>query len=149
MQILWVLPDYFEDFPKPCMGGWGRQAIVVTPNGEALPCHGATSLPDVAFDNVRERHLHEIWFESEAFNLFRGTTWMSEPCRTCPLGRQEIDFGGCRCQAFALTGRAQAADPVCHLSPDHALIAAARDARRAPSALVYRTARVLDRADER
>jgi pyrroloquinoline quinone biosynthesis protein E len=143
MEILWVLPDYYEEYPKPCMGGWGNQAIVVTPNGEALPCQAAATVPGLAFDNVRERSLGEIWFESDAFNRFRGTAWMTEPCRSCPLGRQEVDFGGCRCQALQLTGSAQATDPVCHLSPHHEVVLAAREAAATEGdELVYRTTRV-------
>jgi pyrroloquinoline quinone biosynthesis protein E len=126
MQILWVLPDYYEQFPKPCMGGWGNEAIVVTPDGNALPCHSAATLPDLKFENVRARSLADIWFNSSAFNRFRGIDWMTSPCRECPLGRQHTDFGGCRCQAFHLTGRADAADPTCHLSPQHRVV---RDAR--------------------
>jgi pyrroloquinoline quinone biosynthesis protein E len=140
MEILWVLPDYYEEYPKPCMGGWGREAIVVAPNGDALPCQAAATVPGLAPENVRERSLGEIWFESDAFNRFRGTAWMTDPCRSCPLGRQEIDFGGCRCQALQLTGSARAADPVCHLSPHHALVLAARaEATAGADALVYRT----------
>ncbi|MBS1889518.1 MAG: pyrroloquinoline quinone biosynthesis protein PqqE [Actinobacteria bacterium] len=126
LEILWVLPDYYEDVPKPCMGGWARDAILVQPNGDALPCQGAASIPGFAIDNVRDRPLREIWLESEMFNAFRGTGWMGEPCRSCPLGRQEEDFGGCRCQALALTGDAAATDPVCHLSPHHDVVVAAR-----------------------
>jgi len=128
MEILWVLPDYFEEFPKPCMGGWAREAILVNPFGEVLPCQAATTIPGLVFDNVRERSLADIWFESEALERFRGTDWMPEPCRSCPFDRQEIDHGGCRCQALALTGDASATDPVCHLSPHHALIVEARQA---------------------
>ena len=124
MQILFVLPDYFERFPKACYGGWGRHYIVVSPDGRALPCHGATQIETLAFDNVRDRSLDWIWRESPAFQAFRGDDWMREPCRTCP--RKAVDFGGCRCQAFALTAEAANADPVCVLSPHHEIIAAAR-----------------------
>jgi pyrroloquinoline quinone biosynthesis protein E len=142
MEILWVLPDYYEEYPKPCMGGWGREAIVVTPNGEALPCQAAATVTGLAFENVRERSLGEIWFEAEAFNRYRGAAWMTDPCRSCPLGRQEIDFGGCRCQALQLTGSAEATDPVCYLSPHHPLVVAARrEAATGGDALVYRTTR--------
>lgn len=126
MEILWVLPDYFEEFPKPCMGGWAREAILVTPFGDVLPCQSATTIPDLRFDNVRDRPLEEIWFESEALQRFRGTEWMAEPCRSCPFDLQEVDHGGCRCQALALTGDAAATDPVCHLSPHHSIITEAR-----------------------
>jgi pyrroloquinoline quinone biosynthesis protein E len=141
MQILWVLPDYHEEYPKPCMGGWGREAIVVSPIGQALPCHAATTLPDLTFENVSERPLREIWFDSESFNRFRGTAWMTEPCRSCPFGRQEVDFGGCRCQALQLAGNANAADPTCHLSPFHPAVVAARSDATGNDALTYRTMR--------
>jgi pyrroloquinoline quinone biosynthesis protein E len=123
MQILFVLPDYFEKYPKPCYGGWGRLYLVVAPDGKVLPCHGATQITTLAFDNARDRSLEWIWHESAAFKAFRGDSWMREPCRSCP--RKTVDFGGCRCQAFALTGAAENTDPVCVLSPDRALIDAA------------------------
>ena len=126
MEILWVLPDYYEELPKPCMGGWARDAILVQPNGDVLPCQAAASIPGLAIENVRERSLADIWESSEMFNAFRGTEWMQEPCRSCPLGRRHEDFGGCRCQALALTGDAAATDPVCHLSPNHQVIVDAR-----------------------
>jgi pyrroloquinoline quinone biosynthesis protein E len=99
------------------MGGWGRGVMNVTPSGRVLPCHAAESLPGMTFDNVRDKHLREIWLDGEAFNKFRGTSWMKEPCRSC--SRREIDFGGCRCQALALTGDAANTDPACSLSPLH------------------------------
>ncbi|WP_395667011.1 pyrroloquinoline quinone biosynthesis protein PqqE [Methylocella sp.] len=117
-----VIPDYHARYPKACMGGWARRFMNVTPTGKALPCHAAETIPHLTFWNVREHSLREIWFESPAFNAYRGTDWMKEPCRSCD--RREIDFGGCRCQALALAGDAAAADPVCHLSPDHARVAA-------------------------
>lgn len=123
MQILFVLPDYFEQYPKPCYGGWGRLYLVVAPDGKVLPCHGATQITALAFDNARERSLEWIWQESTAFNAFRGDGWMREPCRSCP--RKAVDFGGCRCQAFALTGAAENTDPVCTLSPHRDIIDAA------------------------
>jgi pyrroloquinoline quinone biosynthesis protein E len=123
MQILFVLPDYFEKYPKPCYGGWGRLYLVVAPDGKVLPCHGATQITTLAFDNARDRSLEWIWHESAAFKAFRGDSWMREPCRSCP--RKTVDFGGCRCQAFALTGAAENTDPVCVLSPDRGLIDAA------------------------
>jgi PqqA peptide cyclase len=142
MEILWVLPDYFEDYPKPCMGGWGGHAMVVTPNGDVLPCQAASTIPELGIENVREHSLAEIWFESEAFNRFRGTDWMLEPCRTCPVGRQDEDHGGCRCQALALTGDPAATDPVCQFSPHHSLVVDARGAAERTEddrGLVYRT----------
>jgi pyrroloquinoline quinone biosynthesis protein E len=122
MQILWILPDYYERYPKPCMGGWASRQLVVTPNGDALPCLAAHELP-LPRANVRERSLEWIWEESPLFRRFRGTDWMPQPCSGCE--RRELDFGGCRCQAFQLTGDAARTDPVCHLSPDHELVAAA------------------------
>jgi pyrroloquinoline quinone biosynthesis protein E len=116
-----VVPDYYARYPKPCVGGWGRRSLNVTPSGKVLPCHAAESIPGLVFWNVREHPLAEIWMQSPAFRAFRGTDWMPEPCVSC--ARRDIDFGGCRCQAFALTGNAAATDPVCHLSPDHALVA--------------------------
>jgi pyrroloquinoline quinone biosynthesis protein E len=142
MEILWVLPDYYEELPKPCMGGWGHDAILVSPNGDGLPCQSASTIPGLEFENVRDHSLSHIWFESDAFQRFRGTSWMLEPCRSCPLDRQHVDFGGCRCQALALTGNAAAADPVCHLSPHHDVIVQRRVvAADAEVPLVYRTTR--------
>jgi PqqA peptide cyclase len=117
MQVLYVLPDYYQEFPKPCMGGWGSVYIVVAPDGRALPCQAASQITTLTFESVREHALEWIWTESPAFAAFRGDAWMAEPCRSCP--RKVVDFGGCRCQAFALTGDARNADPVCALSPHH------------------------------
>lgn len=117
LEILYVLPDYFEETPKPCMHGWGSQQLTVAPNGDVLPCAGAAQIPGLGIENVRERSLAAIWYSSTAFNRFRGTHWMPQPCAACP--RKDIDFGGCRCQAFQLTGDAAATDPVCRLSPHH------------------------------
>jgi PqqA peptide cyclase len=116
-----VLPDYFARYPKPCMGGWGRRSLNVMPSGKVLPCHAAETIPGLDFWSVREHSLANIWHSSPAFNAFRGTDWMKEPCASCP--RRLEDFGGCRCQALALTGDARATDPVCHLSPHHRLVA--------------------------
>ncbi len=126
LEILYVVADYYEPYPKPCMHGWGRRHIVIAPDGRVLPCPAAAQIAGLDLDNVRERSLGEIWQHSTAFTRFRGSGWMPEPCRSCP--RKEIDFGGCRCQAFQLTGDAARTDPVCHLSPDHHLIQAAIDA---------------------
>ncbi|HEX8826589.1 MAG TPA: pyrroloquinoline quinone biosynthesis protein PqqE [Xanthobacteraceae bacterium] len=123
-----VLPDYYARFPKPCVGGWGRRSLNVTPAGKVLPCHAAESIPGLEFWSVREHSLTDIWANSPAFNAFRGTDWMQEPCRSC--ARRDIDYGGCRCQAFILTGDAAAADPVCHLSPHHAEVATLAAQRR-------------------
>jgi len=116
-----VVPDYHARFPKPCVGGWGRRSLNVTPSGRVLPCHAAESIPELTFWNVRDHALDDIWANSPAFNAFRGTDFLPEPCAGCE--RREIDFGGCRCQAFLLTGDARATDPVCHLSPHHARVA--------------------------
>jgi pyrroloquinoline quinone biosynthesis protein E len=122
------------------MDGWGRRFMVVSPDGLVLPCHAAHTLPGLTFDRVTERPLADIWEASPGFTAFRGETWMPEPCRSCE--RRGIDFGGCRCQAFHLTGDAAATDPACRLSPDHGLIEAARAAAAAqsPAVLLYRAA---------
>jgi pyrroloquinoline quinone biosynthesis protein E len=119
MEVIYVLPDYYSRYPKPCMGGWGRQQLTVAPNGDVLPCPTAHTLP-LPRSSVREHSLTWIWDCSDLFRRFRGTDWMLDPCRSCP--RREFDFGGCRCQAFELTGDAARTDPVCHLSPDHGLV---------------------------
>lgn len=118
MNIDFVTPDYFAIYPKPCMGGWARDAFMVTPDGTVLPCHGAQTIPSLTFERFGERPLAEIWADSPAFNAFRGTDWMQEPCRSCE--RREIDWGGCRCQAMAIAGDAAATDPACIKSPIHA-----------------------------
>jgi pyrroloquinoline quinone biosynthesis protein E len=119
------------------MNGWGRQSLNVTPSGRVLPCHAAESIPGLEFWTVREHALAEIWERSPAFQAFRGTEWMPEPCVSCD--RREIDFGGCRCQAFLLTGDARNADPVCALSPFHATVQAiAAGAAGADDAFAYR-----------
>jgi pyrroloquinoline quinone biosynthesis protein E len=118
LAIDFVAPDYYAVTPKPCMGGWARRIMVVTPSGKILPCHGAASIPGLVFDAVTEKTLRDAWFASPAFAAFRGTAWMKEPCRSCDL--RQIDFGGCRCQALALTGDAANADPVCRKSPHRA-----------------------------
>ncbi len=115
LAIDYVVPDYYAKKPKSCMGGWGRQFLNITPAGKVLPCHAAESLTFLDFDNIKDKPLSWIWEHSESFNRFRGTDWMPEPCRSCE--RREIDWGGCRCQAFALTGNADAADPACEFSP--------------------------------
>ena len=117
MRILFVVPDYFEERPKACMNGWGSVFLGIAPDGTALPCHAARSLPGIAFPNVRDVGVKAIWQGSAAFNRYRGDAWMKAPCRTCD--DKERDFGGCRCQAYALTGDAENADPVCAKSPRH------------------------------
>lgn len=131
MGVVYVLPDYYEQYPKPCMGGWGKRTMVIAPNGDVLPCQVAASIPKLDFDNVRDHSLAWIWSKSAAFNRFRGTDWMEEPCRSCP--RKTVDFGGCRCQALLLTGDATATDPVCHLSPQHHLITKAGESGQSPN----------------
>jgi PqqA peptide cyclase len=138
VDVLWVLPDYYEDLPKPCMGGWGRTAMVIAPNGDVLPCQAASTIPGLEFANVRDHPLEWIWNESDAFTRFRGTDWMQEPCRSCPLGRQEEDWGGCRCQALRLTGDAAATDPVCRFSPGHEQVVSMRESAQTDE-FVYRT----------
>jgi pyrroloquinoline quinone biosynthesis protein E len=121
IDIFYVLPDYYETRPKPCLNGWGQRYLTVNPIGDVLPCPTASSaIPDLRFENVRTRDLNWIWRESESFNRFRGTEWMPEPCQSCP--QREIDFGGCRCQAALLTDSAANIDPVCELSPNRALV---------------------------
>jgi pyrroloquinoline quinone biosynthesis protein E len=138
--IDYVAPDYHARYPKPCMQGWARRTMNITPSGKALPCHAAEVIPRLEFWNIADHSLQEIWISSPAFNAFRGEAWMQEPCRSC--WRRTIDFGGCRCQAFMLAGDAREADPVCHLSPRHDLVTriveeTQRDAR-APPVYVYR-----------
>lgn len=128
IELLFVLPDYYSDRPKACMSGWGQRYLLVSPDGLALPCHLAHTLPGLVFDNVADRSLADIWQNSAAFQAFRGQAWMSEPCQSCE--RREVDFGGCRCQAFHLTGNAAATDPACALSPRHSSITEARAAAR-------------------
>ena len=120
MRILYVIPDYYANRPKPCMNGWGRVFLSVAPDGTALPCQGARNLPGLEFPKVTEHPVSWIWNESPAFNRFRGTDWMKAPCRTCP--ERDKDFGGCRCQAWLVAGDADGADPVCDLSPHRRLI---------------------------
>jgi len=115
LRIDFVLPDYYGKYPKPCMGGWGRGLILVDPGGSAMPCHAASTIPGITFDNVRTQTLAWIWNHSAAFERFRGHDWMQEPCRSCE--RKEVDFGGCRCQAFLLAHDANATDPTCSKSP--------------------------------
>lgn len=140
LVIDYVVADYHAQRPKACMGGWGRSFIAVSPAGKVLPCHAAESLPGFVFPNVQETSLAEIWAHSAAFERFRGTGWMAEPCRSCD--RRELDWGGCRCQAFALTGDAANTDPACSLSSQHALLdLAVQRAAVAPEAFDYRSLR--------
>ncbi len=123
LAIDYVVPDYYALRPKKCMGGWGRQFFNISPSGKVLPCHAAETITGLAFDSVRDHSLAWIWEHSPAFNRYRGIDWMPEPCRSCDL--KEVDYGGCRCQAFALTGDAANTDPACTLSPRHEKIFAA------------------------
>jgi pyrroloquinoline quinone biosynthesis protein E len=116
IKVEYVVPDYYAKYPKPCMGGWGRKLMLITPNGDALPCHAARVIPGLSFENVRNRALREIWEVSDAFQKFRGESWMQDPCKTCD--RRTQDFSGCRCQALLLAGDPAATDPVCSLSPN-------------------------------
>jgi pyrroloquinoline quinone biosynthesis protein E len=136
MQIIYVLPDYYSEFPKPCQGGWGNFYLVVAPDGRVMPCHAASQITTLSFDNVRDHSVGWIWEESSAFRAFRGDEWMKEPCRGCP--RKHVDFGGCRCQAFALTGDAARTDPVCTLTSDRAIIDAMLDGEPPPVVYAYR-----------
>jgi pyrroloquinoline quinone biosynthesis protein E len=135
MELLFVLPDYHAGVVRACMQGWASRYIVVSPDGMVLPCHQAHALPGLQFERVTERPLTEIWRDNPGLNQFRGESWMAEPCRSCE--RRSQDFGGCRCQAFQLTGRMDATDPACKLAPDHDLVLRAREkARAAPDARV-------------
>jgi pyrroloquinoline quinone biosynthesis protein E len=137
MDVLYVVPDYYSHYPKPCMGGRASRQLTETPLGDVLPCPAAQSLP-LPRANVRDEPLERIWAEAPVMTAFRGTDWMPDPCRSCD--RRELDFGGCRCQAFQLTGDAARTDPVCHLAPDHALVTdavrAANDGARPAEALL-------------
>jgi PqqA peptide cyclase len=120
MRIYFVVPDYYETRPKPCMSGWGAVFLAVAADGLALPCHSARMLPGLTFPSVRDHDLRWIWYDSPAFNAYRGDAWMKEPCRSCP--EKIKDYGGCRCQAYLMTGDAANADPVCDKSPLHGLV---------------------------
>jgi PqqA peptide cyclase len=141
LVIDFVVPDYYASRPKPCMGGWGRGIVNVTPSGKVLPCHAAETIPGLVFDNVRDRPLRDIWLNSDAFRAFRGTSWMPEPCRSCEF--REVDWGGCRCQAFAFAGDAALTDPACAKSALHAKFAqvAQHEASLPPPQFVFRNPR--------
>jgi len=141
LTIDMVVPDYYAKRPKPCMGGWGKGFMNITPAGKVLPCHAAETIPGLKFDNVRDKKLLDIWMDGEAFNAFRGTDWMKEPCRSCAF--KEIDFGGCRCQAMAITRDPRNTDPACALSPYHAEMVklAKEEAAKPAPAFVYRNPR--------
>lgn len=146
MDIYFVVPDYYEKRPKPCMNGWGSVFLLVTPDGTALPCHAARQLPGFEFPNVQQMSVKEIWQSSDAFNRYRGDDWMKEPCRSCP--EKEKDFGGCRCQAFQFTGDAANTDPVCDKSPLRGLVDAAISSARGTTLetpMVFRNPRNSER----
>jgi pyrroloquinoline quinone biosynthesis protein E len=132
INVEFVVPDYYAKYPKACMGGWGQKLMLITPNGDALPCHAARIIPGLHFDNLNDRSLRENWEKSEAFEKFRGEEWMPEPCKSCD--RRTRDFGGCRCQAFLLTGDATATDPVCSLAPQRSKVDAVLAAANGPAA---------------
>ncbi len=137
LVIDYVVPDYYARRPKSCMGGWGRQFLNIAPSGRVLPCHAAESIDGLKFDSVKDKPLDWIWEESAAFNLFRGTDWMPEPCQSCD--RREIDWGGCRCQAFALTGNAANVDPACEFSPHRDVLEMPlKESSSAPPDFIYR-----------
>jgi pyrroloquinoline quinone biosynthesis protein E len=137
MQVIYVLPDYYERRPKPCLHGWGRRGLTVNPAGYVMPCQAADCIPDLRFENVQSKSLEWIWLQSEAFNRFRGTEWMMEPCRSCEF--REMDFGGCRCQAALLTGEAGRTDPVCEFSPDRQVVDRILDFPEKDSPVVFRS----------
>lgn len=148
MEIAFVKADYFSDEPKACSGGWARNYMCITPTGDVLPCHAARAIRNLRFDNVRQQSLATIWQTSPGLNAFRGDSWMQEPCRSCP--RKTLDFGGCRCQAFLLTGDAAATDPVCRFSPHHAVVlTAAAETSLENAQLVYRDSRSSERLSAR
>jgi pyrroloquinoline quinone biosynthesis protein E len=128
MKIYYVIPDFYEDRPKACMNGWGTTFLTIAPDGAALPCHSARELPGMECPNVKDYSIEQIWNDSEAFNFFRGGDWMKEPCRSCD--EKEKDFGGCRCQAYLMTGDMYSTDPVCSKSPDHHVVEQAIESAR-------------------
>ena len=140
LAVDFVTPDYFAVYPKPCMGGWARDAFMVAPDGTVLPCHAAGTIPGLVFDRFGDKNLSDIWHSSPAFNAFRGTDWMADPCRTCD--RREIDWGGCRCQAMAIAGNAAATDPACIKSPLHARMAALIDEASESDRDIFRYRRI-------
>lgn len=146
MRIFFVVPDYYEERPKACMNGWGSVFLTVTADGLALPCHEARQLPGLSFPNVRDHDLRWIWQDSPGFNAYRGDAWMKEPCRSCP--DKTKDFGGCRCQAYMLTGDATNADPVCGLSPNHHLVTDVVDKAQHPQPRQAEVKPILFRDDK-
>ncbi|MFE3178018.1 pyrroloquinoline quinone biosynthesis protein PqqE [Amycolatopsis sp. NPDC059090] len=139
MEIIYVVADYYEPFPKPCMHGWGARQLTIAPDGTVLPCPAASAITTLTLDNVRDTSLADIWYRSESFNAYRGEEWMSDPCRTCD--RRTTDFGGCRCQAFQLTGDAANTDPVCSRSPNRGTVDLILAAPSAPDLIMRGPAR--------
>ncbi|MEL6775545.1 MAG: pyrroloquinoline quinone biosynthesis protein PqqE, partial [Pseudomonadota bacterium] len=139
MVIDYVTPDHLAKYPKPCMGGWGRIGLCVTPTGKVLPCHAAETITSLTFETVRDRPLAEIWSTGPAFTAYRGTDWMPEPCASCE--RKTRDWGGCRCQALAWNGDAATTDPVCSKSPRAAEVKAAAlaEATQGVDSFAYRS----------
>jgi pyrroloquinoline quinone biosynthesis protein E len=152
LVIDYVTPDYYARRPKACMGGWAQRFLNISPRGDVLPCHAAETIPGMRFDNIRDRSLADIWNHSEAFVRYRGTDWMPQPCQGCP--QREVDWGGCRCQALALSGRADTLDPICDRSPDHERVRATAEAEaaapsppfvyRRPQPAALRTVEIVD-----
>jgi len=147
MKMFFVVPDYYSDRPKACMNGWGSVFLNIAPDGLALPCQAARMLPGLTFPNVRETSVREIWNDSSAFNAYRGEDWMREPCRSCP--ERTKDFGGCRCQAYMLTGEAVNADPVCALSPNHGRVTEAVERAQSPQVIAAQPLVFRERAASR
>jgi PqqA peptide cyclase len=147
MRVDYVLPDYYAKYPKPCMGGWGRDLMLIDPTGRAMPCHSAGVIPGMEFANAAEQPIRSIWESSPAFERFRGEEWMQEPCRSCE--RRQVDFGGCRCQALLLTGDAAATDPVCSLSPLRSIVDEAIRKTASPDFLSPQWVYRIDPAAER
>jgi pyrroloquinoline quinone biosynthesis protein E len=145
--IDYVVPDYYARVPKACMNGWGQRFMNITPAGKVLPCHAAETIPNLQFDSVRERPLAEIWAKSSAFEAFRGTDWMPALCKSCD--QREIDWGGCRCQAMALTGSATEADPACGKSPFHAQLRGMAEAASHAAAPDFQYRRITPRVDKK
>jgi len=141
IDVLFVMPDYYSDHPRACMAGWGRRFIDVSPDGFVLPCQSARSIRGLTFARVGDGSLRDAWEHSPGMRAFRGDEWMLEPCRSC--AKKSVDFGGCRCQAYLLTGDAAASDPACSLSPHHATVVRARLASggSTPRRFLYRGAR--------
>lgn len=141
MEVIYVVADYYEPYPKPCMYGWGARQLTIAPDGTVLPCPAASAIETLELDNVLTTSLADIWYKSSSFNAYRGEDWMSDPCRSCD--RRALDFGGCRCQAFLLTGDAAATDPVCAKSPQRDVVDLILAAPKHAPALVMRKPTVL------